>query len=156
MSNKMKKDKLRQDNLWTKKERKVLISTGSVVFFFALVFISHLLWDDYNKTNAYKAYVGIEIPDSMVCMVNGEIKNKAITSVEVMGKTYYGCCGNCISKLKGNLNNSLYSMDPVTGKRIDKADAYIRINPKNKKQAAFFESIDTYNSYIKTIQTNTL
>ena len=71
-----------------------------------------------------------------VCMVNNTVFPKDQISVEVEGKTYFGCCEMC----KGRL-------DPVSGKSVDKATAVIGATPDGK--ALYFESQKTFEAYAK-------
>lgn len=144
----------KQNQFWSSKEKKVLITIGLVLTAIIIIVYSQMLGDRIDKENAYKAFIGKEIPDSMVCMVSGEVKNKAIKPIIVNGKTYWGCCSRCIAKLTNNIGNVQFAMDPLTKKQINKADAIIRLNPKYQKQALFFESNKTYHQYIQLINAN--
>ena len=107
--------------------------------------------EDIKQQNAYKKYIGIDVPDSMVCMVSDIVKFEAIDSVVVNGKTYWGCCEKCKSKLKYNVDNTLYSMDPITGNSLNKADAIIRLTRDIKSnKVAYFESYDSYLQFLKS------
>lgn len=145
-----KKSKIKNPNsLWTAKEKRVMISIGVVIFVLAIGFYGFMFKEEHAKTNAYKSFIGVVVPDSMVCMVSGEIKHKAINPIELEGKTYWGCCGQCETKLKYNTKNARMAKDPISEKLISKADAYIRINPENNRKVMFFESEANYNEYLK-------
>ena len=137
---------------WSNKEKRVFLLIGlafvSIIFF---VFRNNLK-EDQLRQNAYMAFIGKEVPDSMVCMVSGVVKPEAIHSINVEGKIYWGCCDKCLNKLKINSGNVLYATDPISGKTISKSDSYIRLNEENKKLALFFESEDTYKKYISTVR----
>lgn len=57
-----------------------------------------------------------------VCMVNDALFQKDQIPVEVDGRTYYGCCEMCKARLAQDAS-ARSSVDPVTGKTIDKATA---------------------------------
>ncbi len=72
-----------------------------------------------------------------VCFINKHKFDKEQLPVEVDGKTYYGCCDMCKSKLKSD-PASRYDTDPVSGKRVNKADAVIGADANGK--IYFFEN----------------
>ena len=61
----------------------------------------------------------------MVCMINDEVLNKPGVAVEHNGKTYYGCCEMCLEKIKKDPSKYVTANDPVSGQKVDKADAFI-------------------------------
>lgn len=81
---------------------------------------------------------------SQVCMVNDQYMGKPQIPVEVAGKTYYGCCAMCKEKLE-KLDTARLAVDPVSGKRVDKASAVIGRNPGGK--VFYFESEATLAQY---------
>ncbi len=81
---------------------------------------------------------------SQVCMVNDTFMNKPQIPVSVEGKTYYGCCEGCVSRLKGD-RSVRFSTDPVTGREVDKAAAYITTQPDGT--VLYFESMETAKKY---------
>lgn len=64
------------------------------------------------------------VPPSKVCMVENRVSGRQNIEVEVEGRKYYGCCPMCVGKLSFK-GSHRYSIDPVTGKEVDKAKAYI-------------------------------
>ncbi|CAG0963388.1 hypothetical protein ANRL2_01062 [Anaerolineae bacterium] len=80
------------------------------------------------------------VETSQVCMVNDTFMNKPQIPVSVEGKTYYGCCEGCVGRLKGD-RSVRYSKDPVTGREVDKAAAYITTQPDGT--VLYFESMET-------------
>lgn len=80
-----------------------------------------------------------------VCMVNDAIMGKPQIPVQVGKKTYYGCCKGCVSTLQTK-RHMRYSNDPVTGKEVDKATAFIMSGLAGK--ALYFESLETAQKYI--------
>lgn len=82
---------------------------------------------------------------SEVCMVTNNYMGKEQIPVKIDGKTYYGCCKDCAGKLKKN-HNVRFSKDPVTGKEVDKATAFIIADAAGK--AMYFESGETAGKYL--------
>ena len=75
-----------------------------------------------------------------VCMVNEQDMKKAQIPVEVDGKTYYGCCEMCKKALAENAEKRA-ALDPVTGKKVDKATAVIAAQEDGR--VFYFESDET-------------
>ncbi len=73
----------------------------------------------------------VRLKAQYVCMVNDEGYKKAQTPVVVDGKTYYGCCKMCELQLKKN-PSVRFAVDPVSGKRVDKATAVIGMTPDGR------------------------
>lgn len=63
-----------------------------------------------------------------VCMINNRSMANEQIPVEIDGKTYYGCCPMCKEKLVKD-ETSRYAIDPVSGKKVDKAKAVIGALP---------------------------
>lgn len=61
---------------------------------------------------------------SDVCMVQNRHGIMKMIPVEINGQMYYGCCAGCVGKLKFN-PAVRFAKDPVTGKEVDKAKAFI-------------------------------
>lgn len=80
------------------------------------------------------------VETSQVCMVNDTFMNKPQIPVSVEGKTYYGCCEGCVGRLKGD-RSVRFSKDLVTGREVDKAAAYIAMQPDGT--VLYFESMET-------------
>lgn len=85
--------------------------------------------------------------NSQVCMVNNKFMGKDQIAVPVNGKTYYGCCEGCVSKLQ-NDTASRYATDPLTGEIIDKAVAVIIVKPGTKDEVLYFKSENNVKKYI--------
>jgi YHS domain-containing protein len=80
-----------------------------------------------------------------VCMVNDTLFPRDQIPVEVDGRTYFGCCEMC----KGRLAQDTAvrrSVDPVSGKTVDKATAVIGAAADGKVQ--YFESDRTFADYV--------
>ena len=81
-----------------------------------------------------------------VCMVNNQLFEKDQIPIAVEGKTYYGCCEMCKERLTKDAA-SRTAIDPVTGKKVDKAKAVIAALPDGK--VLYFESEKTLAEYQK-------
>jgi YHS domain-containing protein len=98
----------------------------------------------------FSAQVGMEketpaqslqsLKHSDVCMVQNRHGIMKMIPVEVDRKMYYGCCAGCVGKLKYN-SAVRFSKDPVTGKTVDKASAFIIGNKDGT--VIYFESRET-------------
>ena len=62
---------------------------------------------------------------NLVCMMKDKVVSKPGVAFESNGKTYYACCENCMEKMKGDPAAHTQSIDPVSGQKVDKADAFI-------------------------------
>lgn len=84
-----------------------------------------------------------KIDPSHVCMTNNKDMGKPQIAVKVGEKTYYGCCKMCVGNLTQNAR-ARHAVDPVTGKKVDKADAVIGAMPSG--DVVYFEN---ENSFLK-------
>jgi YHS domain-containing protein len=80
-----------------------------------------------------------------VCMVNDAVFGKDQIPVEVQGRTYYGCCEMCKGRL-ANDETARTAVDPVTGKKVDKAVAVI--GAKADGSVLYFESEKTFAEFL--------
>ncbi len=94
---------------------------------------------------AYQGFVRAEF----VCMVNDRVMGVPQIPVEVDGKIYYGCCAGCVGTLK-NDESVRYAIDPVSGNRVDKADAYIVAGPQGL--ALYFETPENARQYLEKLK----
>ena len=91
----------------------------------------------------------VEIPKDQVCMVNDAFMGSSQIEVPVNGKMYYGCCKMCVGKLN-NSEEIRMAEDPFTKEQIDKATAFIVLNPdSDQKRVLYFKSEMNYKNYIK-------
>lgn len=81
-----------------------------------------------------------------VCMVNNQVFEKDQIPVQVAGKTYYGCCEMCKERLTKDAE-ARTGVDPVTGKKVDKATAVIVAQTDGS--VLYFESEKTLEQYQK-------
>ncbi len=82
-----------------------------------------------------------------ICMVNNKRFDKVQIPTEIDGKTYYGCCSMCKTKLK-NSQELREATDPISGNIVDKATAIIATDPNGN--AYYFESEDNMEKFDKT------
>ena len=81
-----------------------------------------------------------------VCMINNQVFEKDQIPVPVNGKTYYGCCEMCKERLAKDAE-ARTGVDPVTGKKVDKATAVIAAQTDGS--VLYFESEETLAKYQK-------
>ena len=81
---------------------------------------------------------------SQVCMVTDQYMGVAQIPIEVEGKTYFGCCEMCKTRL-ANEPATRQATDPVTGQPVDKATAVIAKQADGK--LLYFASVETFSRY---------
>lgn len=64
---------------------------------------------------------------SRVCMMTNKAFPTEQTPVPIRGKTYFGCCPMCAGRLARDAKLRA-AVDPVSGRRVDKADAVIGVS----------------------------
>lgn len=79
-----------------------------------------------------------------VCMTNDAYFGKPQIPVQVEGKTYYGCCQGCVEALTNDAALRT-AADPVSGKKVDKAEAVIGMLPNG--HVLYFESEASFRAY---------
>lgn len=79
-----------------------------------------------------------------VCMVTNQSYDTPQISVEVEGKTYYGCCPMCKEKL-ANDPAMRSAVDPVSGNSVNKADAVI--GSGSNGMVYYFENEENFQKY---------
>ena len=80
-----------------------------------------------------------------VCMVNDTVFPRDQIPVEVAGRPYFGSCDMCKGRLAQD-DAVRSSVDPVSGKTVDKATAIIGAAADGKVR--YFESDRTFADYI--------
>lgn len=102
-----------------------------------------------EATQKQQASDGIKaVRPGEVCMVNDSFMGKPQIPVLFEGKTYFGCCEGCVERIKGD-RSVRYSKDPLTGREVDKAKAFITTTPD--ETALYFESRRTAERYYALI-----
>lgn len=117
-------------------------NAGKGFFFPVIIFVVVAFFSTY-------AYSGVStglktVDPEIVCMVNDNVMGKPQIPVEVDGKTYYGCCQNCVGTLKAD-RSVRFAKDPLTGRMVDKAKAVILEGGSG--EALYFESTDAAKLY---------
>jgi len=124
------------------KGRKIY-ATAAVIFIaatFGVVFFGgHASTISPRQAIAATAAVTQAAPNE-VCMVNDKVFGTPQIPVEFEGKTYYGCCQGCVKRINED-KTVRYSTDPLTGREVDKATAFIVEGAGG--EALYFESVDT-------------
>lgn len=87
-----------------------------------------------------------KVETKTVCMINEHAMGKDQIPVEIEGKTYYGCCEMCKKALAADAAKRS-AVDPVTGKKVDKATAVIAAQEDGR--VFYFESDETLAKYNK-------
>jgi YHS domain-containing protein len=111
-----------------------------VLILIAILLSSYSLFGEGNS----KDLKLIPVQAKFVCMVNDKASDKEQIAVEVDGKTYYGCCQMCKQKL---VEDSAIrgAVDPLTGKKVDKAKAFIVAAEDGA--VMYFENEDNFHKY---------
>lgn len=81
-----------------------------------------------------------------VCMITNKHMGKAQIAVPIGKKVYYGCCEMCVGTLNKDVK-SRYAIDPLTGKKVDKATAVI--GAKKDGAVMYFENQKNFDAYLK-------
>lgn len=84
------------------------------------------------------------VPASRVCMTDNTVSDRELIPVEYKGKTYYGCCMGCVRALKANPEKFRWAYDPVSGEKVDKADA---VTYNYKGRAIYFSNIENLKKF---------
>lgn len=84
------------------------------------------------------------VETKFVCMMNDIAFDKEQMAIEIEGKTYYGCCAMCKEMLQKDPAKRS-AVDPVTGNKVDKAQAVIGTDPHG--MAYYFESEENFHKY---------
>lgn len=95
------------------------------------------------------AYAGpqvIQVPTQKVCMITNMVFPSPQIPVKIGTKTYYGCCENCQHTLN-NDPKSREAIDPVSGKKVDKALAVIGADTTGK--VYYFQSLENLKKFKK-------
>ena len=123
------------------KKKYLIISAATFVLFTLAAFISA---PSSNSENLTASTSVTEVEPQYVCMVTNKLYPKEQIPVEVSSKTYYGCCEMCKAQLENNPNKRV-AVDPVSGKKVDKAESVIGASPSGN--IYYFESKDNLNKF---------
>lgn len=89
------------------------------------------------------------VPNDYVCMVNNAYMGKKQLEVDFEGKTYYGCCEDCKTKIPQQ-ENARVALDPVSGNEVDKSEAVIAI-ADSYDNVLYFENEENYKTYFQNL-----
>lgn len=93
----------------------------------------------------------IRVEAKNVCMGMGtnRVFERELIPAVVDGKTYYGCCEGCQSKLLKD-PQSRVAIDPINGAVVDKATAVIGALPSGVVH--YFETEETMQQFVQLLQ----
>jgi YHS domain-containing protein len=97
-----------------------------------------------GKTEKPAAAAVKRVEPKTVCMVTDHAMGKPQLAVAVEGRTYYGCCAMCKGRLAKDAEVRS-AVDPVTGKKVDKAKAVIAA--REDGTVLYFESEKSLAAY---------
>ena len=89
-----------------------------------------------------------KVETKLVCMINNQVFARDQIPVPVDGKTYYGCCDMCKERLAKDAA-SREAVDPVSGKKVDKATAVIGALADGS--VLYFENDKNFEAYRKKL-----
>lgn len=116
-----------------------------------VLFTNSAIAEDSSHKHAHATKA---VESKKVCMVNDKFMGIDQIPVIADKKTYYGCCQNCVDKIQSNQNNVRFAKDPLTGERVDKADAYIVMLTDGSNKALYFKSEKNYQKYLKKMESH--
>lgn len=99
---------------------------------------------DLQMTKFHRSYKDIEIPSSMVCMWEDKIRINPTIPVKIDSSMFYACCEKCMRRVETNFNNTQIAIDPYTGAKVQKSDAYIGLKNIKNGDVHYFESQENY------------
>lgn len=105
-----------------------------------------------SDTSTHAKTVSADAPDGdvtpvearFVCMITNKVFAEEQIRIPLNDRVYYGCCQMCVAKVNDN-PESRYTTDPVTGNRVNKADAVIGADSSGK--VYYFESGKTLDAF---------
>jgi YHS domain-containing protein len=86
----------------------------------------------------------IQVESKYVCMITNKLFTDKQIEVDIEGRKYYGCCDMCKGKLVSDLA-SRKSIDPISGKQVDKATSVI--GAANNGNVYYFENEKNFNIF---------
>lgn len=95
-----------------------------------------------------KAVTLMPVKAEYVCMVTDRAFDTPQIPTVVNGKTYYGCCPMCKTRLEGDASVRT-AIDPATGKEVDKGSAFIGAMPDGTVH--YFANMTTMNAFLGRI-----
>jgi YHS domain-containing protein len=83
---------------------------------------------------------------SRVCMMQDMLMLQEGIPLKHEGKTYYGCCEMCKDRIAQEPERYTKAVDPISGKTVDKADAFLYAH---QGTVFYFESKETRAKFAK-------
>ena len=130
----------------------IVLLGGGMVFIVFMTANNTAHNDDGN--DSYLASLpapGDTIAHNKICMVDDIYQGDYPTlNLSLTGKRYFGCDAKAIQSLsiEPNLRSAI---DPFTNRKVDKASAVIAISPKRDGKVLYFESMQTFNQYLRAL-----
>lgn len=94
--------------------------------------------------------VGDSISHQKVCMASNIYMGSKQLEVPTGEKIYYACSEQCIRRL--GTDSCRFAIDPVSHNKVDKALAIVSIDPERSGAIIYFESKETYRSYLQELK----
>lgn len=130
----------------------IVLLGGGVVF---IVYMTTQMSGRHtNEKDQYLASLPSQsdtISHSKICMVDDIYQGDYPTlSVHLSANTYYGCDAKAIHELSSK-QSVRFAIDPVTKRKVDKGSAIVGLHSKRDGKVVYFESKETFNQYLKTL-----
>ncbi len=126
------------------KRRTLLKSKGQIRYTVFIALLTIMLFSSYAHAGKFPILKKVATPE--VCMITNKHMGKAQIAVPIKEKVYYGCCEMCVGTLNKDVK-SRYALDPLTGKKVDKATAVI--GAKEDGAVMYFENQKNFDAYLK-------
>ena len=145
---KKNKKKFRETEIRREKiENKIWLGGGILFFLAVIIFYGYYFKEDFKFERTIRLYNSRIVPDSIVCMVSDRIISNTPQTITVDGKIYKGCCLSCINKLRSNIENTRFAIDPITRNMVDKASAVIVTVPDGYGKIIYLETKEEFFKY---------
>ena len=142
---------MRRNNRLAAKGKKSRLDKKSifVLSFSVLVMLGIIVYNVYNNASpATWVSMDEQLPNNKVCMVNNAYMGIDQIEVLIGDKIYFGCCEMCVDKLN-SMESVRFGVDPFTGEKVDKAEAFIVLKSKSTGEVLYFQSEETHQQYKK-------
>ena len=106
--------------------------------------VAAIFFSSYVYAGEFPLVKKVDSPD--VCMITNKYMASPQIAVPIGKKVYYGCCEMCVGTLNKDVK-SHYSIDPVTGNRVDKATAVI--GAREDGAVLYFENQKNFDAYLR-------
>ena len=126
------------------KRRNFVKGEGQFRYTIFATLIAILIFTSYAHAGKFPILKKVDTPE--VCMITNKFMGAAQIAVPIGKKVYYGCCEMCVGTLNKDVK-SRYALDPLTGKKVDKATAVI--GAKKDGAVMYFENQKNFDAYLK-------